>query len=104
MSSFNQCSGKTTIAGFGVVPCSLAPHDDKSYHRWQAERDGVAVAVMWTDNRRRIGFAEINSLQTLLSGVQPLDPEATGLAIAGWLLDRPAVAEAIARQLGWRKP
>lgn len=51
------------------------------------------MAVEWGDNRRRVGFSELNGLRTLLAGVATANDDEIALALLGYLIEHPGVAE-----------
>jgi hypothetical protein len=94
------CRARTAVAGFGAVACVLNDHGTDTWHRWQAAQGGTAIAVEWGDDRRRVGFAELNGLQTVLSKVDRSDADALALALSGWLGERPDVLARLLAHLG----
>lgn len=94
------CGATRVVAGFGTVRCSLAAHGTDTFHRWQSAAEGVGFAVMWGDSHRRIGFAEINGLSTVLTGLATANDEEIATALFGWLSDRPGVSVRLRAMLG----
>ena len=95
-----NCRSSKNVPGLGTVSCCYSDTNHPRLHRYQrADAGGTAIVVEWADQSRRVGFAELNGLDTLLSTV-PLLPDAeVGLALAGWLNERPGVAEHVLANL-----
>lgn len=84
---------------FGLLTCCLSEHGPETWHRIQWANDGAAYAVEWGDDRRRVGFADLNGLQTVLSATPTTRPAEVALALSGWLAMHPEV-HAELRKLG----
>ena len=92
------CSATTNMPGVGRLSCMLQ-YNHPAFHEWHGHEGQVVIAASWADERRRIGFAELNGLRTMLSGVEVADTDGTALAIFGWLSQRPQVLAAVTKLL-----
>lgn len=95
-----SCKARKAIFGVGDVTCCLAPHAEGK-HRWQAAFGGLAMAAEWDDRPQRIRDSELNGLRVVLAPADgpQANPAEIGLALAGWLSERPEVLQAMLQAL-----